>query len=172
MRTVKSILVLLVLALILCAGLIYSGVYNVAADEPHFGAAKMLLGVTRNRSIEARLDTITAPGDLGSPERIERGGEFYGKNCAGCHLGPGQQENAIYRGLNPQPPRLTRHGGHHSARKQFWVIKHGIKMTAMPAWGLSHDDRDLWDVTAFVMELPDLSAEEFRAYTTKNDTGS
>lgn len=172
MRTLKTLLALVVLLLLVGAGLIYSGLYNVAADQPHYGITQTLLSITRSRSIEVRLDNITPPGNLNSQERIKRGGQLYGKNCAGCHLGPGQSENAIYKGLNPQPPRLTRHGGHHAAQKQFWVIKHGIKMTAMPAWGLSHDDQDIWDLTAFVMELPELSAQEFRALTREPDADS
>lgn len=172
MRTLKAVLILVVLVLLLCAGLIYSGVYSVAADEPHLGPVETLLGVVRSRSIEVRLDNISVPDNLESPERVERGGKLYGNNCAGCHLGPGQQETGLYKGLNPQPPRLSPHGGHHEPREWFWVIKHGIRMSAMPAWGLSHTDRELWDVTAFVMQLPDLSEEEFRTYTTETAEGS
>jgi len=172
MRTVKTVLVFIALVLLLCAGLIYSGAYNVAADEPHLGPVKALLGITRSRSIATRLDNISTPDDLGSQERVTRGGKLYGDNCAGCHLGPGQSETGLYRGLNPQPPRLTRHGGHHDPRQQFWVIKHGIKMTAMPAWGLSRSDKEIWDLTAFVMQLPDMSSDEYRSYTKAAMDGS
>jgi hypothetical protein len=35
----------------------------------------------------------------------------------------------------------------------------GIKMTGMPAWGVTHDDELLWDVVAFVRKLPELTPE-------------
>jgi mono/diheme cytochrome c family protein len=75
------------------------------------------------------------------------------------------EPTAIHQGLNPQPPRLTAHSGHHAAKKQFWIIKHGIKMSGMPAWGENMDDQALWDMTAFVLKLPDMSAEAFTRYT-------
>ncbi|WP_404364462.1 c-type cytochrome [Marinobacter sp.] len=169
MRALKPILIFILLVLIGCAVLIYSGTYNVAADEPHAGAVKTLLNVIRNRSVHVRLDNISPPPDLNSPERVERGGRLYGANCAGCHLGPGQEETPFFRGLNPQPPRLTLHGGHHDPKYQFWVIKHGIRMTGMPAWGVTKADDQLWDLTAFLRELPEMSAETFRTRTAPED---
>ena len=47
--------------------------------------------------------------------------------------------------------------------EQFWVVKHGLKMTGMPAWGVTHDDELLWDVVAFLRKLPELSADQYRA---------
>jgi hypothetical protein len=35
---------------------------------------------------------------------------------------------------------LTRRRDDMEARADFWLIKHGIKMTGMPAWGASHGD--------------------------------
>jgi len=43
------------------------------------------------------------------------------------------------------------------------VVKHGIKMTGMPAWGVTHDDDLLWDVVAFVRKLPELTPEQYEA---------
>lgn len=173
MRVLKPILIFIILVLIVFAGVIFSGTYNVAADQPHAGIVKMLLDVTRSRSIQVRLDNIDPPGDLGSPERIERGGRLYGTNCAGCHLGPGQQETAFFKGLNPQPPKLALHRGNHGSRQQYWVIKHGIRMTGMPAWGITKTDEQLWDLTAFVRRLPEMSPEAYRRQTAaENNDGS
>ena len=44
----------------------------------------------------------------------------------------------------------------------FWVIKHGLKMTGMPAWSLGHDDAIIWSIVAFVTRLPGLSAEHYK----------
>lgn len=54
-----------------------------------------------------------------------------------------------------------------TAAEEFWVIKHGIKATGMPAWGVTHSDDMLWDVVAFLRELPDLSPEEYHALSEK-----
>ena len=39
----------------------------------------------------------------------------------------------------------------------FWIIKHGIKMSGMPAWGKSMDDESIWSMVAFLQQLPDMS---------------
>jgi mono/diheme cytochrome c family protein len=44
----------------------------------------------------------------------------------------------------------------------FWTIKHGIKMSAMPAWGASHDDATIWSMVAFLQRLPDLDAAQYK----------
>ncbi|MGJ0559224.1 c-type cytochrome [Methylocystis sp.] len=36
-------------------------------------------------------------------------------------------------------------------------------MTAMPAFGPTHQDEQIWNIVAFVRRLPRLSAEQFRA---------
>src|SRR3546814_18006127 len=68
------------------------------------------------------------------------------------------------QGLYPQAPILFK-GSDRSASEQFWIIKHGIKMTAMPAWGKTHDDRLIWDMVAFIRQLPSLSPAQYQAMT-------
>jgi len=85
--------------------------------------------------------------------------------CTGCHLAPGMADSEIRPGLYPQPPNLAREKV--DARKAFWVIKHGIKMSAMPAWGLSHDDPTIWSMVAFLQKLPMLSPAQYRDIVAK-----
>jgi mono/diheme cytochrome c family protein len=37
-----------------------------------------------------------------------------------------------------------------SPAEEFWVIKHGVKLTAMLAWGQTHSDALIWDMMAFL----------------------
>jgi mono/diheme cytochrome c family protein len=39
-----------------------------------------------------------------------------------------------------------------SARRQFWIIKHGVKASGMPGWGPAHDDQRIWAMAAFFTE--------------------
>lgn len=54
----------------------------------------------------------------------------------------------------------------------FWVIKNGIGMTGMPAWGPCHSDEELWDIVAFRRQLPDMSVEEYPALDRRFPPGS
>jgi mono/diheme cytochrome c family protein len=152
---------------------VYVGLYNVAADAPHSRPVLALLEVIRARSIAVRAREIGIPDDLDVARRISAGASLYKEMCSGCHLAPGLEPTEISKGLYPKPPNFSlKHGNHGmSAAQQFWVIKHGIKMTAMPAWGATHSDAMIWDMVAFIRRLPSLSAEEYRAATTEEAKG-
>ena len=66
-------------------------------------------------------------------------------------------------GLNPKPPDLTREAGKREPAQRFWIVKHGLKMTGMPAWGRTHDDANLWSIVAFLERLPLLDTAGYRA---------
>jgi mono/diheme cytochrome c family protein len=139
---------------------IYAGLYNIAADVPHTQPVYWLFETVRDRSVEARARDVVVPNDLNDPNRISRGAGQYADMCSGCHLAPGMKRTEISRGLYPRAPELRRKTDLTSA-EQFWIVKHGVKMTGMPAWGVTHDDELLWDVVAFVRKLPELTPEQY-----------
>jgi len=139
---------------------IYAGLYNIAADVPHTQPVYWLLETARDRSISARARDVVVPHDLNDPTRISKGAGQYADMCSGCHLAPGMKRTEISQGLYPRAPELRRTTTL-TPEEQFWVVKHGIKMTGMPAWGVTHDDALLWDVVAFVRKLPELSPEQY-----------
>jgi hypothetical protein len=51
----------------------------------------------------------------------------------------------------------------------FWTIKHGIKMSAMPAWGTTHDNQAIWNIVAFLQKLPTMTPEQYLALTRNAD---
>jgi mono/diheme cytochrome c family protein len=138
-----------------------AGMYNVAADEVHTPLVYRLLETVRERSIAARAKDIAVP-DLTDPAMARRGAGNYDAMCVGCHLAPGVKDSELSVGLNPTPPNLSEHA-HSDAAEAFWVIKHGIKATGMPAWGKHMEDFHIWDLVAFLRKLPSLSAEQYAA---------
>ena len=141
---------------------IYWGAYNVAADVPHTQPVFRLLEAVRDRSIAVRAAEVVVPSDLTDPGRIASGAGQYAEMCSSCHLAPGMERTEISRGLYPRAPELRR-GSRSSAAEDFWVAKHGIKATGMPAWGVTHSDELLWDVVAFLRKLPELTADDYVA---------
>lgn len=159
---------LLVAALILIAAFllfIYSGIYNVAADDPHARPVRWVLETTRYQSVDRRADDVAVPADLSAQARLERGAMSYQAMCQVCHLAPGIEPTPVHRGLNPEPPPLAEEGAGMPPARLFWIVKHGFKMTGMPAWGESHSDEELWDIVAFLQKLPGMSAEEYKQLT-------
>ena len=140
---------------------IYAGIYDVAADEPHSQPVFWLMQMVRDQSIAAHA-TDTVPVDLSEPNRIASGAVQYEEMCSTCHLAPGMKRTEISWGLYPRAPELRR-GSRLTPAEQFWVVKHGIKMTGMPSWGVTHDDELLWDTVAFLRKMPELTADEYQA---------
>ena len=140
---------------------IWSGAYNIAADEPHWQLTERLLETVRERSIEARLAGIAVP-ELGDEALIRAGAGNYDAMCADCHLEPGEDRTELSAGLYPAPPNLVREGVHDPA-EAFWIIKHGIKMTGMPAWGKSMDDKSIWGMVAFLRQMPGMTEARYDA---------
>ena len=141
---------------------IYAGLYNIAADVPHTQPVYWLLDTIRHRSVVTRARDIVVPNDLDDANRISKGAGQYAEMCSGCHLAPGMKRTEISQGLYPRAPELRR-GTDLTPAEQFWIVKHGVKMTGMPAWGITHNDELLWDVVAFLQKLPELSADEYQA---------
>ena len=141
---------------------IYLGAYNIAADAPHWRWVYSTLDSLRENSIAARSRDIKAPADLNDAKRIAAGAGLYNEMCTGCHLGPGIERSEMSQGLYPQAPEFAK-GVKHTPAQNFWIIKHGIKLSAMPAWGKTHDDQLIWDMVAFLQKLPKMSPDQYKA---------
>ncbi|HEY8051852.1 MAG TPA: cytochrome c, partial [Steroidobacteraceae bacterium] len=157
---------------------IYSGAFYPGADEPHSGPVFFLAQTARERSIAVRSSAIKVP-DLADPKAIAAGASEYAEMCTGCHLAPGMEDNEMRPGLYPHPPDLTAHpraderdprAVNAAVARQFWIIKHGIKMSAMPAWGKTHDDATIWTIVAFLQRLPTLTPEQYGEMTKDSES--
>ncbi len=161
MKTVVWLLGLLLAFVTGAAAFVFSGSYNVAADEPHWGLTKYLMETARTRSIAARSSGVRVPA-LEIESLIRAGAGNYDAMCTGCHLKPGLESTEQSKGLYPIPPDLTDHPIDDPAAA-FWTIKHGVKMTGMPAWGKSMEDDYIWGMVAFLQKLPDLTPDRYNA---------
>lgn len=139
---------------------IESGYYDIGADDHHTKAVLSLIQQLRDRSIEVRARKIDVRYVV-DPERIASGGRRYAALCAGCHLAPGVSSSDIRPGLYPHPPNLAQEE-QQPAERAFWIVKHGIKMSAMPAWGKILGDAEIWDIVAFVRKMPEMSPETYQ----------
>ena len=168
-RHTEHVVVVVAVAIVVAIGLgvfVYSGIYNIGADDHHTKPVFAVLQTLRNRSIHVRSDDIKVP-NLDDPQLILKGAGQYAAMCTGCHLRPGQENSELRKGMYPQPPNLSK--VHVDPQDAFWIIKHGIMMSAMPAWGLdgSHDDLTIWSMVAFIEKLPGMTPEQYKAIVAK-----
>lgn len=164
----KTVLTLVAFVLLLVgAGLafIYSGTYDVAASSPDAGLIHWALETTQERSVHRRAEEVRAPPSLAnpSPETLRAGLVHYHEMCVTCHGAPGIRVSEIGQGLSPYPPELSSEAGEEEPGELFWVVKNGIKMTGMPAFGATHGDEEIWAIVAFLQRMPELSPQEYQA---------
>ena len=180
MRYLKALFVLVVVSVIGVGGFVYSGWYQIGADVPHTMPVYWVLETLRERSIERAAQDISVPA-LDDSQLLIAGGPDYNEMCASCHLKPGKTESDLSVGLYPVPPNLATHNETHedehggpeaTARRQFWIIKHGIKASGMPAWGPTHDDQRIWAMVAFLQKLPELTEFQYQILTARGEDDS
>jgi mono/diheme cytochrome c family protein len=160
--TIVACLVVLALAVV---GFIYSGIYDVAALDPDIPIVAWALHKTSDQSVDARLGGIVVPPGLDRPEIVQAGGKLFRTHCSVCHGGPGLQATDIAQGLNPVPPNLFNPRRHPHMDEMYWFIKNGVKMTAMPGFGKTHSDDEIWSLAAFLRTGPGMTPEDFAAKT-------
>ena len=161
-------IVLVSLGLAIAAGggglaFMYSGLADVAATSPHWALTRWVLSTTMENAVRKQAKGIAPPASLDEDERVRAGAVAYDAMCAGCHGGPGVEPGVVGKGLNPEPPDLARAADEWSPEEMFWITKHGVRMTGMPAFGPTHSDEELWEMVALVKRLTRMSAAEYQA---------
>lgn len=142
----------------------YTGIYNVAASDMHADPVRWTFQTTMHRSIARRAADAELPERL-SDDLASKGAAHYASSCVHCHGAPGQEPATWSRGMRPQPPHLVEAATEWTPEEIHWIVENGIKMTGMPAFGPHHGAEEILAITAFVAQLPGLSAEDYRAMT-------
>jgi mono/diheme cytochrome c family protein len=168
-KVVLTLGALLGVGAVAAGAFVYFGTYNVAADDPHWDITTRFLESVRDQSVARRARAVGEPPNLEDQQRILRGAGEYAAMCVNCHLAPGVEENQLSRGLYPQPPRLDKR--QLDPRRAFVIIKHGLKMTGMPAWGSDHGDEAVWGIVAFVAKLPRMTPQQYQETVARAPAG-
>lgn len=138
------------------------GAVNVSVLRPSSGPTNKILFTTMKISVERRAKGIQVP-DLKNEAMKRVGAKHYIEMCQRCHGAPGMEDSELAQGLEPKPPHLYEKNEAHywNAAQQFWIVKNGIMMIAMPAWGVTHSDEKIWSIVAFMQTMPGMTAEEY-----------
>lgn len=161
-----AILVLILLLVVVWVA--YSGTYNIAATQGHQPFVRWTLVTTMKNSVTDRAEAITTPSL--SDERVAAGATGYKSMCQHCHGGPGVRQSEWARGMLPEPPHLPDAISEWEPSEVFWLAKHGIRMSGMPAFGPTHSDDEIWNITAFAMRLPGMTEDEYASFETAGST--
>ena len=160
MRFLLHLAIIAFAGALVAAAVVWGGLYDISATDQHLRPTFRALKIALERSVARRSADIRVP-PLDAPERLRRGAELYDTHCSQCHGAPGVAPEPFALALRPLATPLQRTAREQDARYVYWVVKHGIKMTGMPAWEFRFDEDGLWSVVAFVMRLPSLTPAQY-----------
>ena len=161
MRTVGIIGATLIMEILLAIIFISTGIYNVSVTSPDPRPLRWIFSRTRDNSVEHHAKGIAVP-PLSDSLTINGGFSHYEDMCVGCHGAPGIERSEIGKGLYPHGPDLVHSAKEMEPAKLFWVVKNGIKSTGIPGFGLTHSDRKIWAIVAFMEKMKDMTAQDYK----------
>ncbi len=160
LRRRKSLITVLIF---LAAFYFFLGLYNVSATKPHPSIMNTVLHMIAERSIKRNSAGLVVPYDINDKDIYVEGFGEYERMCVQCHGAPGVEPSPTGKGLFPPPPRFPGEKfDEYSLKDIFWVTKNGVKMTGMPAYGPTHEDRTIWAVAIFLDRSRSLSETEYK----------
>lgn len=137
---------------------IYTGSINMGASQEPNRVEKVVGTMAWENCMRTHASDAKNPY-ANDAKALQVGMAHYQENCMVCHAAPGIESSEIAKGMNPPPPVLDdiddMTDGH-----LFWLVKNGIRMTGMPAFGPTHSDEEIWKTIAFVRHLTKLTPEE------------
>jgi len=160
MRFLAGMLFGILLVIVGAAAFLGTGSFNTAATLPPGKIEKQVAAFALNKSVQRRAPSTKNPF-AGNADAVRVGLAHYKEMCVTCHGAPGVDPSEIGEGLNPPAPDLTLPKVQARTDGQlFWLVQNGIRMTAMPAFGPTHKDEEVWKIVSFLRHLPELTQEE------------
>ena len=147
------------------------GLFPIGADNPPFGLERYLAGRAMNAYVDRNAPEGTNPVAV-TPANLADGAKEYEEHCAFCHGGAAAKISPMQRKFSPGAPQLTNRIPRDSEPWLYWVTKHGVRMTGMPAWDGVLSDDDMWKIVAFIKnsdKLPPDVAATWKAMASRKE---
>lgn len=163
MRIGWHLLLLAVVALVLFAGAFWwLAPYNVAASQRHLPPVRALLHSYMENAVGRRAAGLDPPDwfDADDPALMRLGAAHFATGCATCHGSPGLPRNAVVTAMLPEPTLIDE--TEHTVREFYWLARHGLKYTGMPAWAGQGRDDEPWALAAFLSTYAGLDRDTYR----------
>jgi len=156
---------LLTASLLVAAGalaFVWGGFYDVSATGPHWRPVHRLLEVALRQAVRYRAEAVSVPDGWNDAAHRPLGAACFRDRCVTCHGAPGVAPEAFALALQPVPSSLVEASRHWRPAELYWITRHGIKMSGMPAWEYRLAEEELWAVVAFLDHLPSLKPMDYK----------
>ncbi len=131
------------------------GYFDFRADiEPSRFETALAMGFL-DASVERRASDERNPIPPTEPN-LREGLRLYVADCAGCHGSPSRPNRELAHLFYPPAPNFVEEPPDMAEIENFYIIKHGIRWTGMPAWKTTLSDQEIWEIVTFLGRLDKL----------------
>jgi mono/diheme cytochrome c family protein len=141
------------------------GFVNPRADVPESALERAVAMPSLDASLNRRASEAQNPV-AATDVNLVAGMKVYQTNCAGCHGDIHQPHVVFGDAFYPRVPQFMEDKPDMPENQNFYIIKHGVRLSGMPAWGSLLNEEQMWQVTTFLShmdKLPPQLAEEWKA---------
>ena len=144
-----------IFAILLLIGVLIAFQFNLSAI-PEPGRMETLFATQGKRFIIRRASlAVIAPAPQDKQASIKEGDKLFGTDCSECHGYSGRKPTDAGRWMYPRAAYLgSADVQRYSERELFWIVKNGIRLSGMPAFGKVESDQQIWNLVHFVRTLP------------------
>ena len=166
-RVAALLLVLLLLAGAAIATIIHRG---LSARTQATKTEEMIARSMRRLAMPSAARGLRNPIAL-TDAVLSEGRAHWADHCASCHGNDGSGQTEMGRNLYPRAPDMRKPGTQELTDGElFSIIKNGVRLTGMPAWGdaSGRDDADTWKLVHFIRHLPRITPAEIEQMKSMN----
>jgi mono/diheme cytochrome c family protein len=112
--------------------------------------------------------------DVATADVMKDAREHFADHCAQCHANDGSGNTEMGKNLYPRAPDMRLPATQNlSDGELYYIIRNGVPLTGMPAWGEPHLDQDdeSWQLVLFIRHLSHLTPEEIKDMESYNPKG-
>ena len=146
------------------------GLLDLRADQNPPAWEEHLAGTAMDESTERHALQQKNPLPA-TAENLLAGARLYRDKCSDCHGSPVNPNSDYGRSFYPRVPQFMKQAPDMADHENFYLIKHGVRWTAMPAWGNIMTDSEIWQVVLVLNrfeKLPPEVMEELKKPTSAN----
>lgn len=154
-RFVAGVLSVLLLLILMSISIARLGIVAVNADGNHSSLEARLMPLALQSSVARHAPDLTNPVQV-TEDNLKSAAILYRANCSQCHGTPAGPTTLMGKSFYPPATQLGDGLHDYSESQIFWMIKHGIRNTGMPAWGDLLPDESIWQLVNLLKHQDDL----------------
>ena len=137
----------------------------VGADNPPGSWERSLAHMAVDTYVEAHAPKQENPA-APTAANLGEGARIYEARCALCHGSGRQRISPLRTKFSPPAPQLVNRVPRDPDATFWWITKHGVRLTGMPAWDGILTDDEMWKTVSFLKHWDKLPPEAVAAWET------